>query len=135
MVYKVLLFTLVVADKIVEPVVKAVVSPVDARAKVTACGQGEAVNAQERADSRCEEEEDEAGRQQRRSPPDRCSVAREQPEVLRHAGRAAAGRGTRMARSSSCSDLAPLHSPCRHGSWLHSGTPLAPYTVTVFYDV
>ena len=92
MVYKVFVFRLVVAVYIVEQVVKAVASAVDARAKVTACGQGEAVNAQERTDSRCEEEEDEAGRQQRRSPPDRCSVAREQPEVLRHAGRAAAGR-------------------------------------------
>ena len=90
MVYKVFVFRLVVAVYVVEQVVKAVASAVDARAKVTACGQGEADGAQERTDSRCEEEEDEAGRQQRRSPPDRCSVAREQPEVLRHAGRAAA---------------------------------------------
>ena len=62
MVYKVFVFRLVVAVYIVEQVVKAVASAVDARAKVTACGQGEAVNAQERADSRCEEEESEPKR-------------------------------------------------------------------------
>ena len=77
MVYKVLLFTLVVEEVIVQPNVNAVLSAVDARAKVTACGLGEADGAKERADTRCEEEEDEDGRQKWRCSPDRCSVARE----------------------------------------------------------